>query len=75
MNQASYSPCPFCGEKRVSVTVLTARGGQLHVVQSQRALTLFSGKSSTSPLTALTCTGCGFTAFYATQPANLLPDG
>lgn len=74
MSQDSYAPCPFCGERRVSTVISTADGRPLHLVQSERAVTLFGGRSSTSPLAALTCVACGFTALYATQPGNLIPD-
>jgi len=63
-------PCHECGGERVPVelsTVLQAR-------QCASSATLLSSKSNTSYMNAFTCTACGCTTLYASEPRNLISD-
>ncbi len=75
--------CDQCGGRRVTVDVdistpLTEliEVRELQLVQRKRSTGLFglSGKSNISSLAAITCTQCGKTTLYATEPKNLVPD-
>lgn len=71
--------CPECGGKYVAVTTVLPRGqygapNVLKLKQPKRSASLFSGKRNVSLIHALTCTVCGYTALYATEPGNLIPD-
>ncbi len=71
----SLRPCPECGGQRVQVSISTiAPGNLIQVTQLKRKTSLFSSKSNQSYLNALACINCGYTAIYAKQPSNLIPD-
>ncbi len=71
----TLKPCPECGGQRVQVSLSTIQPNiLLQVTQQKRKTKLFSGHSNQSYVSALTCTTCGYTTLYATQPSNLIPD-
>jgi hypothetical protein len=83
MNQPTV--CHECGGRRVFVhvnitTPLTesefTHRRELQLQQPKRSIGFLglSGKSNTSSLVALSCTHCGNTTLYATEPENLMPD-
>lgn len=72
MQPPMIKPCPECGGTRVWTQVKTYYYFKL--VQPWRCVSLFSGKSSESNTQAITCLNCGYTALYATEPQNLVPD-
>lgn len=69
-------PCPECGGKeRVQVVLKTSTYGySLEAEQPERSTPFFGNKSNTSALYGLTCTTCGYTAHFASDVNNLLPD-
>lgn len=83
MNQPAI--CSECGGTRVlvQVTITTplteldpTKERELQLQQPKRSIGFFglSGKSNTSSLFARTCTRCGNTTLYATDPQDLIPD-
>ena len=67
-------PCPECGGKRVKVVLKTIQGDVLQVGQPARKVKFFSDLSNTTTLYGLSCTACGYTAHFANEPRNLVPD-
>ena len=77
-------PCPECGGQRVVVEdhlkgglmmALPLSDSGIYLRQSQRSTSKFhQGDFNTSPTVVLTCIRCGYTAWYATEPSNLIPD-
>ena len=79
-------PCPECGGQRVRTMLdITATGinstgldwDGVQLKQPERVIGLgglFSGKSNTSEIVSVSCTNCGYTSLYATEPSNLIPD-
>ena len=84
MKPVMPKPCPECGGRRVVVED-HVRGGiamalplpdsGIYLRQSQRSAGRFSqGSLNLSATVVLTCIQCGYTAWYALEPANLIPD-
>jgi hypothetical protein len=71
MGDLEMQPCPECGGRRVWVAYLYNAGVSL--TQPGRSTFLRRRKNSTKT-NALTCTVCGYTSIYASQPGNLIPD-
>ncbi len=79
-------PCPECGGQRVRTTLeinttgINATGLEWSVLQLKQPKRviglggLFSGQSNKSEVATVSCTNCGYTALYATEPGNLIPD-
>lgn len=80
MQSMMIRPCPECGGQRVVVEDCMHPGGlqpassRIYLRQRERSTSMFGGKLNTSPTVTLTCICCGYTAWYATMPANLIPD-
>ena len=74
-------PCPECGGQRVQVEDYIANGGPYSgtafgtfLRQRARSTSVFKQKSNLSATVVLVCIHCGYTAWYATEPTNLIPD-
>jgi hypothetical protein len=63
------APCPECGGTRVAARCTTTCPRR-EVCLTERPEVAFFPRSS--PLQALVCTACGFTAFYATRPTKFM---
>ncbi|GHO52159.1 hypothetical protein KSD_03940 [Ktedonobacter sp. SOSP1-85] len=77
MIKSRIKPCPECGGQRVYVEAIVSvkiPDTSVMLKQPKRSTPLFSGKSRYSDTVALTCLMCGYTALYATEPANLVPN-
>ena len=80
--QSSLKPCPECGGQRVRTTLninplVGMEQNELQLRQPKRVIGLgglFSGQSNKSEVATVSCTNCGYTTLYATQPGNLIPD-
>jgi predicted nucleic-acid-binding Zn-ribbon protein len=80
MQPSTTRPCPECGGQRVEVEDrMHIRGGSMsyamYLKQWARSRNIFKRKSNKSETITLTCIRCGYTAWYATEPSNLIPDG
>ncbi len=78
MKPSTIRPCPECGGQRVPVEdhmhgSYPTRA--LFLVQPMRSRKIFQAKSNSSETLTLTCLQCGYTAWYAVEPSNLIPDG
>lgn len=69
-------PCPECGGQRVKVSSFgfDPTWGAFLLVQSRRKKGSFGLRSNESLTNTLTCLKCGYTAWYAQSPDNLIPD-
>ncbi len=67
-------PCPECGGKRVKVVLQTTQGDSLQAKQPARKVKFFSDLLNNTSLYGLSCTTCGYTAHFASEPGNLTPD-
>src|SRR5262245_59449613 len=69
-------PCPECGGQRVKVSSFEFGyiKGALWLVQGRRKTGFFYTRSNESLANTLTCLKCGYTAWYAQSPENLIPD-
>jgi len=75
----TFKPCPECGGRRVAVEdyMTNVRGDAYGIyLKPIRGSSSFwhIGKSKKSETLTLTCLQCGYTAWYALEPLNLLPD-
>jgi predicted nucleic-acid-binding Zn-ribbon protein len=76
----NIKPCPECGGQRIMVEsyIVSRRKisvlGKIFLRQSKRKQNTFQRKYNTSDMTTLTCLSCGYTAWYAQNLNNLLPD-
>ena len=82
MQPSTTRPCPECGGQRVEVEDrMHTRGPYsntpyaMYLQQWARSRNIFKRKSNKSETITLTCIRCGYTAWYATEPSNLIPDG
>jgi len=79
----TFKPCPECGGRRVEVqdNMHSSRFPDpdtyaIYLIQNARSSGFFQrGKSNRSETITLTCIQCGYTAWYALEPLNLVPDG
>jgi predicted nucleic-acid-binding Zn-ribbon protein len=74
-----WKPCPECGGRRVEVQDnMRGYGGNayaMYLTQNARSTSFWKKeKSNRSETLTLTCIQCGYTAWYALQPLNLVPD-
>jgi predicted nucleic-acid-binding Zn-ribbon protein len=75
-----FKPCPECGGRRVEVQDnMQLHGGPLftyamYLTQNARSSKFWKGNSNRSETLTLTCLQCGYTAWYAREPFNLIPD-
>lgn len=82
MELAKVRPCPECGGHRVMVSVGVPHGGytdaSIKLKQEERSISVLNhikgDKHNDSMTVGLTCTSCGYTALFATDPKNLIPD-
>ncbi|GHO97962.1 hypothetical protein KSF_080100 [Reticulibacter mediterranei] len=74
----AFKPCPECGGRRIAVEDhMTSSHGASYIYltpirRTPSSWTLW--KSRKSETLTLTCLQCGYTAWYALEPLNLLPD-
>lgn len=71
MKPLMIRPCPECGGQRVPVEYYD---GTIFLKQGARSTSFFKQKSNISSTRVLVCLCCGYTAWYAVEPANLIPD-
>ncbi|GCE27543.1 hypothetical protein KDA_36040 [Dictyobacter alpinus] len=71
MHAPELKPCPECGGARVRVSYSM---GVIMLAQFKRSASFLGKKSRTSSTQPVTCTSCGYTVVYATEPNNLIPD-
>ena len=77
MQQLMIRPCPECWGKRVPTVIeygfhsYPFRAFQM--VQNPKNGKWSADQAKNTPLSALTCTQCGYTAWYASEPQSLLP--
>jgi ssDNA-binding Zn-finger/Zn-ribbon topoisomerase 1 len=79
----TFKPCPECGGRRVEVQDNMHKNSfsgpdnyAIYLTQNARSASFWQkGKSNRSETLTLTCIHCGYTAWYALEPLNLVPDG
>jgi hypothetical protein len=82
MESAKIKPCPECGGRCVKVSVSIPHGGYvdayLKLKQEERSLSfvhrLKGDKRNESLAEGFACIHCGYTALFAIDPENLIPD-
>ncbi|QBD79421.1 hypothetical protein EPA93_26910 [Ktedonosporobacter rubrisoli] len=75
----NFKPCPECGGIRIAVEDYMSCGPYhqafgMFLKPLRRSTSLWPRRSRQSETLTLTCLQCGYTAWYALEPRNLLPE-
>jgi predicted nucleic-acid-binding Zn-ribbon protein len=76
MDMSHLKQCPLCGGQQLTpVHVFTqTQVSGVFLKQQKRKARFFGPKTNIASTKAITCLSCGYTAFFAIEIENLVPD-